>query len=49
MGACSTTASNSEEALVCSPTPTPDTQLLPLIDGLISYELYADEQGFADW
>ena len=49
MGACSTNASNADEALVCSPTPTPDTQLLPLIDGLVSYELYADEQGFANW
>ena len=46
MGNCAISAT---DATVCAPTPTDDALLTPLIDGLVSYELYADDQGFAEW
>ena len=46
MGNCVLTAT---EAGHCGPTATPEAQLTPLIDGWISYELYGDAQGWANW
>ena len=40
---------NCVDPSVCFPTETDDTLLTPLIDGWLYYELYADEQRFADW
>ena len=49
MGNCVRNGLMNDGITNCIPTITDNSTLVSLIDGLISYELYTDSDGFADW